>query len=91
MQTIQAYAAPCMFGPWVTAGSHGGKVHYSIKAKAEGNTLVLGEVRYWSSERTQSVQGFKESIDVTTGNVWGIVQVHFKGIPLGSAVRVTVR
>ena len=84
---FNAYAPPVVWGPWTQIKSHGGPVSFTVKYKAVGSTLVLGKVRYWKESDKKVEQQFVDRITIKTANVWGNIDVCFKGIPLGSAVQ----
>lgn len=88
-RVFTAYAPPSMWGPWVNIASHGGKVTYTITAKARGNTNIVGKVQYHGSGGLK-VRTFYDSITITTSDSWSNVLVQFKGEPLGTAVRGTI-
>lgn len=83
---FEAYAPPNFWGTWVVIRAHGGSVNYDIEYEPLGDTQVLGEINYYSSNgwRTES---FFKSTSISTGNAWAQVSVRFMGIPLGSVVR----
>lgn len=84
---FSAYAGPMIFGPWVNVASHIGTATFSISAEPLGSTVIVGEVRYFGSDGTQKTESFNQSVTVRTGNSIANVEVRFKGVPLGSAVR----
>lgn len=85
-----AYAPPNAWGAWTNAGSNWGRETLTIRADPLGKTLVLGEVRYYDATGKPVVQPFRGAVRITTGDVAAVVEVRFKGVPLGSAVRVLV-
>lgn len=89
MPSFNIWAPPMIYGPWVVVASHGGVVRYTITARPQGSTMVMGEVKY-HSHTGERVEAFKDVARITTGNSWANVRVRFKGIPLGSAVDVRV-
>jgi hypothetical protein len=88
-ETYNAYAGPNTWGPAVQVKGHVGSVTYTITYSAVGNTSVIGEVTY-QGPGGQVTKHFNGSITFTTGRVVGAPTVRFRGIPFGSAVRVTV-
>lgn len=85
---FHAYAPPDIWGMWTTISSHVGSVSYEISYSAVGNTLVVAQVRYWQGpgNGTQTVEDFRDDINVDTADCVGNVEVRFKGVPTGSAV-----
>ena len=88
--TYSAYAGPNVFGPWIQIGAHAGAVAYSIKATPVGSTTIVGEVAYFGVDGQRKVEPFYGSTVIRTCHCVGTIQVHFKGIPTGSAVTVTI-
>lgn len=86
---FQAYAAPSAWGPWVQIASYGGVVRASITYETISNTNAIGAVNYHGTGG-QVTQQFNGSIEITTGNVWAVVYVCFKGTPLGTAVQGSI-
>ena len=84
---FSAYAGPLVFGPWVNVASHMGTATFSISAEPIGSTVLVGEVRYFATDGSQRTESFTKSVSVRTGNSIANVEVRFKGVPLGSAVR----
>jgi hypothetical protein len=92
-KVIMAQALPNTFGPQVDVVSHLGSVAVSLSAKPLGKTTIVGEIEYWASpeDKETTKKQFYGDIQIRTGKVVGVVKVRFKGIPLGSAVEVTVK
>lgn len=89
MRVLEGYAPPNFWGTWLTVASHGGSVSYDIEYEPLGDTVVYGQVNYYSATGWRTDSFFK-STSITTGNAWANVAVCFMGIPLGSVVRVYV-
>ena len=87
---FDAYAPPIIWGPYLNIQSHGGSVSFTISYKPVGNTLVKGKVRYWKETDKKIELEFLDRITIKTANVWGNIDVCFKGIPLGSAVQGSI-
>jgi hypothetical protein len=87
---FNAYAAPNVWGPKLTLRAHLGKATYTVSYKAVGKTQVIGQVTYWATKNKEVTKEFNGSITFTTADVVATPTVRFKGIPLGSAVKVTV-
>lgn len=85
-KTFTAYAAPMLWGPWVTIQSHGGPIAFKITYTPIGDTLVMGKVRYYKEKEKLVEEEFKDEITIRTADVWANVEVCFKGLPLGSTV-----
>jgi hypothetical protein len=84
------YAPPVIWGPWMPIQSHGGSMHFNISYEAVGNTLVLGKVRYFKDKDKKTELQFSREVRIKTADVWASIEVCFKGIPLGSAVKVEI-
>lgn len=89
---LQAYAPPIAWGPWTIVGSHLGVVTFDIDYTALGDTLVMGEIRYFKGANSgvRVVEGFRDSVTITTSNSVANVEARFKGVPTGSAVDISV-
>jgi hypothetical protein len=89
--TYNAYAPPNFYGTWTQVGAHAGAASFNIKAEPIGNTVIVGEVKYFPyANKPAIVVPFRGGVNIRTCPCYGTVQVHFKGIPTGSAVKVTV-
>jgi hypothetical protein len=88
--TYNLYAPPHTFGPWTHVGAHAGSAGFKITATPLGNTAVVGEVQWFDVDGRQKVSQFHGVTYVRTCNCYGTIKVRLKGIPLGSAVTVTV-
>jgi hypothetical protein len=88
--TYNANASPNTWGPPVAIKAHLGGATYTISYSALGNTTVLGEVTYTGPDGRDVTRTFHGSITFRTGLVVAQPSVRFKGVPFGSAVRVTV-
>jgi hypothetical protein len=86
-----AYAPPAKYGPTLSLRAHLGTATYSISYEAVGSTKVIGEVTYINAKGKEVTEEFNGSITIKCGNVVAQPKVRFKGIPLGSAVKVTVK
>lgn len=88
-RAFNGYAPPNFWGAWQTIASHIGSVSYSISYTAIGDTLVMGQVRYYNAANggQQVIEEFRDSTSITTSNSVANVEVRFRGTPLGSAVR----
>jgi hypothetical protein len=88
---FDAYAAPNTWGPTYRLRAHLGRAGYTVSYKAVGKTAVVGEVTYYATKSGPPVtRQFNGSISFTTGDCAATPTVRFKGIPFGSAVKVTV-
>lgn len=83
------YAPPMKFGKWTKVGAHIGKFQVTVKVTPKGATRVFGEVRYYVNGRIMT-KPFTGSVKFQTGNDIANVRVRLKGIPLGTACRVSV-
>lgn len=88
--SFDAYAPPMVFGKWKTILSHAGSQRVTIEVEPVGNTIVIGEVRYWQREDKQITCQFKDSITIQTAKVVAVIEVRFKGNPTGTAVQGTI-
>jgi hypothetical protein len=88
---LNCYAAPNAWGPKTEVRAHLGKATYTIEYEAVGSTTVIGQVTYWETKDRQVTREFNGSIRFTTADVVAAPIVRFKGVPFGSAVKVTVR
>ncbi len=84
------YAPPSLWSSWYKIGTHAGPVTYSVKLEPIGDTMVKGRVRYFDANNKQVVREFIDKAVFRTGNSWAHVELSMKGIPLGTAVKVTV-
>jgi hypothetical protein len=87
---FDAYAGPCIFGPTYNLRAHIGAAPYTISYQAIGKTVVTGEVTFIDVFGKQVTVPFNGTISFRTGNFVGVPKVRFKGVPFGSAVKVTV-
>ncbi len=92
-RTFHVYAPPMYWGDWQTIASHfTGDVSYEIKAWAIGDTQLKCQVRYFKGEGAgeQVIEDFYDGdyhkITVCD-NCAANVEVRFKGVPLGTAVK----
>jgi len=87
-RSFSAYAAPSIWGPWVTVASHIGSVTFTIETTPLGDTLLMSRVRYWKGAGggSQVTEEFRDSTTITTSNSVANVEVSCKGVPTGSAV-----
>lgn len=85
-----AYAPPMMWGAWTTIQSHGGSITFNIKYSVIGDTSVFGKVKYYKTPDLLTEQEFKDEVSITTANVWGNIEVCFKGVVLGSTVEGSI-
>jgi hypothetical protein len=92
MRIFESYAPPVVWGPWQVVASHAGSVNYEISVEPIGDTVIYGQVQYWKGNGggNQVVEDFRESTNVSTSNSYANVEVRFKGIPTGTAVRGTI-
>ena len=67
-----------------------GRSTYCISYRAIGQTKVVARVKYVSPTGEVRTQEFNGSITFTTGDAVGQPTVQFRGVPFGTAVRVTV-
>lgn len=89
-ERVQVYAGPNVFGPWHVVASHIGSVSYDIKVEPVGDTVVVGEVRYYNEQNRQITSGFYRETSINTGNSIANIEVRLKGVPFGSSCWVTV-
>jgi len=89
IERFNSYAPPNVWGVWNQVASHGGRITFNISYKTLGDTVVYGQVNYYSEDDWKT-EDFFESVTIRTGNAWAQVKVRFKGVPLGSAVEGTV-
>jgi hypothetical protein len=90
-ELYDACAGPGFFGPWVIVASQiNGPVTYGISATPLGKTIVVGQVRYWDVDDVLREDLFFDSTEIRTGNSTQSVRIRFKGLGLGSPVRVIV-
>jgi hypothetical protein len=87
-ETLNAYAAPNAWGPVTYLEAYLGPVTYTVRYEALGKTVVVGEVTY-EGPKGRVVKEFNGSVTFRTHGA-GRPSVRFKGLPLGSAVRVTI-
>jgi hypothetical protein len=88
--TYNAYAGPNYWGLDVYLRASIGPNSYKISYTALGNTKVLGRVRYHGPDGRLISTEFNGEITIRTGKFYSQPIVDFKGLPFGSAVRVTV-
>ncbi len=86
----QVYAGPNVFGPWSVVASHIGRVSYKISVEPIGNTVVVGEVRFYDTNNRRVTKGFFKEVTIQTGNSVANVEVRLKGVPFGSSCWVTI-
>jgi hypothetical protein len=82
-----------MFGPWVEVGAYCGvSWRYTINFEPLGDTAVAGEVKYFKDPGYYAIEQILTGAQITTSsrNTCDRVYVRFKGLPLGTAVRVNV-
>ncbi|WP_028591996.1 hypothetical protein [Paenibacillus massiliensis] len=87
---FSAYAPPLVWGPWRTVREHTGAATYEVGYRAEGEILVVAEIRYYSLDRGRVEQGFIDQVSIQTGDVMDIIEVRFKGGGMGTGVTGTV-
>ena len=87
---VYAWAAPSMWGPWKNIRSHYGEEYINIDYEPIGDTIVYAEVKYFDKSNNEVVKPFFGSISFKTGDSIANIYVRFKGIPMGSAVRIFV-
>jgi hypothetical protein len=89
---FDVYAGPSAFGPRVEVGAHLGAATFRITYDVVGKTVVIGEVSYFKhkDDKEPTREKFNRAITIRTGNCAGSVHVRLKGIPSGSACKVTV-
>lgn len=85
----QVYAGPNVFGPWSVVASHIGRVTYKISVEPIGDTVVVGEVRYFDRNNGTVTEGFYKEVEIQAGNSVANVEVRLKGTPFGSSCWVT--
>lgn len=91
MRLLTGYAPPLIWGPEIEVGAHIGVAQFEINYEAVGDTLVMGRVRYFSENGgVEKTVEFKDTIGITTSNSVANVYCQFKGVVLGSAVKITV-
>jgi len=90
MERKQVYAGPMMFSSWHVVASHIGSLSYSFTVTPIGDTVVVGQIRYFKAEHDQVVEDFQETIEIQTGNVVANVEMRLKGAPSGSSCWVDV-
>jgi hypothetical protein len=81
-----------VWGPWTVVGSHLGSISFEVEYSALGDTMVMGEIRYFRGPDAgvQVVEGFRDAVTVTTSNSVANIEARFKGVPTGSAVDINV-
>lgn len=84
------YAGPLIFGPYATVASHIGSVDFEIKVDPIGKTVVVAEVEYINESGKKVTKSFHGKTSIQTGNSIANVRIRLKGVPTGSACRVTV-
>lgn len=86
----QVYAPPIVYGSWHIVGSHIGTASFNISVDPLGDTIVVGEARYYDKNNKHVIKPFSETITVLTGNSVAHVEIRLKGSPTGSSCWVTV-
>lgn len=86
----QVYAPPLVFGNWSVVGSHIGTVTVHLVVEPIGDTVVVGQVRYFNSQNVQVEEEFHKETTVSTGNSVANIEVRLKGTPTGSSCWVDV-
>lgn len=89
VKSYSVYAPPLVYGNWTKVGSHIGRVAFAIDVTPIGGTRVFGQVKYYVNGRIRT-EDFTGSIVIQTGNDIASIRIRLKGVPLGSACRVTV-
>jgi len=85
--SFSAYAPPDVFGPWVVAvDGLGYAATVRIDVEPQGSTTLFGEVQYANEDGQQTVTPFQGTALITTCDCLQNIQVHVKGVPLGSMV-----
>ncbi len=83
-------AGPNVFGRWYQVGAHAGAVTYTITATPIGGSSIDGEVLYFGADGRQHQDRLVRYTVIRTCDCVGTVKVRFRGIPLGTAVKVTI-
>jgi hypothetical protein len=90
-ERLNCYAGPSVWGPETRVIAHLGASTYTIDYEAVGSTVVIGQVTYWETKDKQVTKEFNKSITFRTADVAAQPTIRFKGVPTGSAVKVTVK
>ena len=90
MATIyaKAWAAPGVFGPWVTLTYQVSPLLVAIEATPVGNTVIQGQAHYYDEGGSLREPFFPGITEFITGNYAHNIRVRFRGIPFGSKVDI---
>lgn len=88
---FKTYAPPMLWGPWEIIDNSAGEMSFKITYSADGNTIVMGKIRYYSQQNKVAEEGFQDEIIIRTGDAIANIEVCFKGLSLGSEVHGEIR
>ena len=84
----KAWAAPGVFGPWVTLTYQVTPLQVTIEAMPVGGTAIQCQAHYYDESGNLREPLFPGIIRFATGNFAHNIRVRFMGLPLGTAVDV---
>ena len=90
MSRHQVWAGPMVFGNWVAVANHLGSADFTITVEPIGDTVVVGQVRYFDRQNQHVTEDFNGEVSISTGNSVATVEVRLKGGVSGSSCWVDV-
>ncbi|EPS8495013.1 colicin Z C-terminal domain-related protein [Yersinia enterocolitica] len=92
MSSVQAWAAPLFWGPWVDLRGHSGSSAYTVSFDTESDAPSSFDVEIEYATETHMQQVYTQgpgTFQITDNNGTGTDRIRFKSHSTGQVIRVT--